>query len=228
MCSLQQRSIKSLDFSSPFLYSLLVYSFFFWLFFLSIIARPKNTFWENKEQRKTAAATSVCVCVYARGLTLRLKEPKQVQVSSIITKNWDNNWLSEPCLCMSNPYLDASQYSTSSALWISKMCQCLIFEVWDLYFYFLLKRNETSHFQLELYCQNIRHFTAPHLFQFIPSILVLYVLLLLEMTQMKKIWCKVLAGCCCITAGIRRSCCHVWTRSFKTLKSTVISTLLRI
>lgn len=32
----------------------------------------------------------------------------------------------------------------------------------------------------------------------------------------EEIWCKILAGCCCISAGMRRGSCHVY---FKTLKS---------
>lgn len=106
------------DSSCPFLYSLLVYWPLFWLFFLSIITRPKNILEKTKNKEKQQQSHQF-VCVYAWGLTLRLKVPKQVQVSSIITKSWDKNWLSEPCLCMSNPHLNASQYSRSSALWSS-------------------------------------------------------------------------------------------------------------
>lgn len=44
----------------------------------------------------------------------------------------------------------------------------------------------------------------------------------------ENIRCKILAGCCCITAGMKRACCHVWSRSFKKWKYVAISTHLRI
>lgn len=90
--------------------------------------------------------------------------------------------------------------------------------------------QKSTHFPLELNHKNSRQIPAPHLLHlFVYSLPIDFILTPSPRNDInEKIWCKILAGCCCITAEMRRACCHVWSRSFKTLKSTVISSLLRI
>lgn len=177
----QQNSTNSLAlaylaFCILFWYTSLFSDFFF--FFLSIISRPKSFFFkQTKNKEKQTSATPVCVFSF-RGQTFSaVGNQSRVKCAASLEEDTQYGWqLTVQAMFMHVRSLFDRNSTKPSA------SKSLISEVWK--FYLVLRGKKPLIFQF--HHKNCRRFTAPNLLQFILSILFLFQLLLLEMTQMRK------------------------------------------
>lgn len=183
----QQNSTNSLA-STCLAFCILFWStsLFFQLFFfvcvcifLSIISRPKSFFFkQTKNKEKQTSATPVCVFSF-RGQTFSaVGSQSRGKCAASLEKDTQYIWYLTVQAMFMHVITSFDRNSTKPSA-----SQSLISEVWK--FYLVLSGKKTP-LIFEFHHKNNRRITAPNLLQFVLSILFLFQLLLLEMTQMRK------------------------------------------